>query len=162
MTASAAEAIAYIFAANTGLVAKAFEGVADDQLWTRATPENNPILWIAGHMLGTRALILRLLGDPAEIGWGDLFARGASLGDQAKYPSKDEILRVHADLAPRLQAKLVALTPDDLAREATVGPKPFGAKSFADQLGFFALHDSYHAGQLGFVRKTLGLSNLVG
>jgi DinB superfamily len=139
MAASAAEVIAYIFAANTGLVAKAFEGVADDQLWARATPENNPILWIAGHMVGTRALILRLLGDPV-----------------------DEILRVHADLAPRLQARLVALTADDLAREATVGPKPFGAKSFADQLGFFALHDSYHAGQLGYVRKTLGLSNLVG
>jgi len=88
MTASAARAIAYIFAANSGLIAKAFEGVADNQLWSRATPGNNPILWIAGHMVGTRALILELLGDPVETGWGDLFARGAALGDQVNYPSR--------------------------------------------------------------------------
>ena len=162
MTAAPAGAIAYIFAANTGLVAKAFDGVAEDQLWRRATPENNPILWIAGHMVGTRALILRLLGETVDTGWGDLFARGASIGNESAYPSKDEVLRVHADLAARLQAKLATLTADDLGREAAVGPKPFGAKSFGDQLGFFALHDSYHAGQLGYVRKALGLSNLVG
>jgi uncharacterized damage-inducible protein DinB len=32
----------------------------------------------------------------------------------------------------------------------------------ADQLGFFALHDTYHVGQLAYIRKALGYPALVG
>ena len=31
-----------------------------------------------------------------------------------------------------------------------------GAKTVADQLAFFALHDTYHVGQMAYVRKALG------
>jgi hypothetical protein len=152
----------FVFAANTALIVRAFEGVADDQLWHRATPQNNPPLWIAGHLVHVRAAVLRLLGDTVDTGWGDVFARGAALDDPAKYPGKADVLRVHEDVGKRIMARLRALTAEDLAREASAGPKPPGVKTVGDQLGFFALHDSYHVGQLGFIRKALGLSGLVG
>lgn len=161
-TVPPAAPLALIFAANAALLNKAFDGVGDDQLWHRPSSENNPILWIAGHMVGTRALIMQILGDPVDTGWGSLFGRGAVIGEEATYPSKDDVLRQHSAIGDRLQAKLRSLTTDQLNAVATVGPKPAGVTTVGEQLGFFALHDSYHLGQLGYIRKALGLSGLVG
>jgi len=154
--------IAFVFATNSALVVRAFDGLADDRLWHRPTPENNPALWLAGHIVHVRAGMLRLLGDSVETGWGDLFARGAALDDPAKYPGKADVLGVHEEVGQRIMARLATLTAADLAREATAGPKPPGVKTVGDQLGFFALHDSYHVGQLSYLRKALGLPGLVG
>lgn len=155
--------LALIFGANTTLCVKAFEGVSDAHLWLRPAPDSNPFLWIVGHVVGTRAVMLGLLGDPLETGWGQTFGRGAALdADAGTYPSKDEILRVHAEAAARIEGRFARLTADDLAREAAAGPKPFGVKTLGEQLGFFALHDSYHVGQLAYIRKALGLPGLVG
>jgi hypothetical protein len=161
-TMSPAGPLALIFNANTALLSKAFDGVGPDQLWHRPSLENNPMLWIAGHMVGTRALMLQILGDPLDTGWGTLFGRGAVLGDEARYPSRDEVLKVHATVAARVQAKLLSMTADQLGAAATAGPKPAGVSTVGEQIGFFALHDSYHLGQLGYIRKALGLPNLVG
>lgn len=159
---AAAAPLALIFGANTALLVKAFDGVDDDQLWHRPSQQNNPILWIAGHMVGTRALMVQLLGESCDTGWGQVFARGAVVGEERTYPSRADVLRVHAEVAAKVQSKLLALTAAALAREATAGPKPFGVKTVGDQMAFFALHDSYHLGQIGYIRKALGLSGLVG
>jgi hypothetical protein len=159
---AAAAPLALIFATNAAFLTRGFEGVTDDQLWLRPSEHNNPILWIAGHIVGTRARILQLLGDDYDTGWGAIFARGAVLGADATYPSRDDILRVHGEVAPRLRDRLLSLSAADLAREATAGPTPPGVKTVGEQLGFFALHDSYHIGQVAFIRKALGLSNLAG
>ena len=37
-----------------------------------------------------------------------------------------------------------------------------GATTVADELAFFALHDSYHTGQLAYLRKALGYPGLAG
>ena len=136
--------------------------MSDDRLWDRPTPQNNPPLWIAGHIVHVRVSMLRLLGDGIDTGWGDVFARGAALDDASKYPGKADVLRVHDDVATRIMTRLASLTAEDLAREATTGPKLPGIKNVGDQLGFFALHDSYHVGQLGYIRKAFGLAGLVG
>ena len=161
-TGSPAGPLALIFGANSALLTKAFDGVGADQVWHRPSLENNPMLWIAGHVVGTRALMLQLLGDPLDTGWGTRFGRGAVLGEESSYPSKDDVLKMHATVAARVQAKLLAMTADQLGAVATAGPKPAGVSTVGEQIGFFALHDSYHLGQLGYIRKALGLPGLVG
>ena len=158
----AAAPLMLIFDMNTALLTKAFDGVGDDHLWHRTSRDNNPMLWIAGHMVGTRALMLQLLGNPIDTGWGPLFARGVSVGEEEKYPTKAAVMAMHAEVAGRVQATLAGLPATLLAREATAGPKPGSVRTVGDQLGFFALHDSYHLGQLAYIRKALGLSSLVG
>ena len=46
---------------NDDLLARALDGVHDDQLWHRPTEKNNPILWIVGHIAQTRAVMLGLV-----------------------------------------------------------------------------------------------------
>ena len=76
-TSTVAAPIATIFAINDSFVLPALEGLTHNELWTAPTDRNNAMLWIAGHVVHTRATILQLLGEPVDTGWGKLFDRGA-------------------------------------------------------------------------------------
>jgi uncharacterized damage-inducible protein DinB len=153
--------IAMMFRINQSLLARALDRLTDDELWRQTTEKSNPMLWIAGHVVQTRAAILELLGDPFDTGWGDLFKRGAALQDRARYPSPPDIDPVMRDITARLHTKLAALDDQQLASPAT-GPALPGAQTVADQIAFFAFHEAYHVGQLAYIRKALGYSALVG
>jgi uncharacterized damage-inducible protein DinB len=159
-TTTAAAPIAMIFAFNNYFVLQALEGLTQEELWRAPTSHNNSMLWVAGHVAQTRATVLQMLGEQMDTGWGNLFDRGAKLGDRKQYPSGSEIARVLREVNPRLKAALSALTDEQLNRPASL-PIP-GLKTFTDELSFFALHDSYHVGQLAYIRKSLGYPGLAG
>jgi uncharacterized damage-inducible protein DinB len=152
--------IAMIFAINDDFVLQALDGLSDEELWRTPTERNNSILWIAGHVVQTRAAVLQMLGESIDTGWGNLFDRGATVGDAKRYPLRRDIERVMREVSPRLHAKLGSLQDENLARPATMQLP--GAKTFADELAFFALHDSYHVGQMAYIRKGLGYPGLAG
>jgi uncharacterized damage-inducible protein DinB len=118
------------------------------------------MLWIAGHVVHTRATVLELLGEAVDTGWGNLFERGATVSAADKYPSRESIEHMHREVGPRLLVKLASLDEKYLASPATMALP--GVRTIADQLGFFALHDTYHVGQMAYIRKALGYPGLVG
>jgi hypothetical protein len=149
-----------IFALNDAFVLSALDGLSHTQLWQRQTDRNNPMLWVAGHVVQTRASVLGLLGSPFDTGWGSIFDRGATLGDARQYPLREEIERVGRQVGPLLHARLASVDEAALASPASM-QLPF-AKTLGDELAFFALHDAYHVGQLAFIRKGLGYPGLAG
>ena len=153
--------LAFIFAANDSLASRSFDTVPDDDLWRRPTDRSNPMLWILGHMVSTRAQMLRMLGDPFETGWGDVFARGASLVGAAGYPTREAIEAVSRDVNARLYARLGALTGADLSKPAARKPTA-AVVTTTEYIAFLAMHDTYHVGQLAYARKALGHSGVVG
>ena len=153
--------IAMIFRVNDDIVSRALEGLTTSELSHRPTDKNNPVLWLAGHVAETRATLLRVLGEPFDTTWGNLFVRGATLQEPAGYPSVEEIKRILVKINAKLYATLEGLDDVRLAQPAQGFEMP-NAKTVADQIAFFALHDSYHVGQMGYVRKGLGYSRLVG
>ena len=152
--------IAMTFSINDDLASRALEGLTHEELWRPPTEHNNAMLWVAGHLVQTRALVLAQLGEPFDTGWGELFERGAQVGDADQYPGRDEIERVMKEVTSRLQLKLASLDDESLARPATIELP--NVKTMADQLAFFALHDTYHIGQLAYIRKSLGYPGIVG
>jgi uncharacterized damage-inducible protein DinB len=167
MTTTAASAVAVpiatIFAINDGLVLPALEGLTRDELWKAPTNRNNALLWIAGHVVHTRAKILQLLGEAVDTGWGKVFDRGApaaTAADADRYPSRDEIEKAMREITPRLHARLASLDDAYLAGPARMQVP--GTNTVADELAFFALHESYHVGQLAYIRKGLGYPGLAG
>jgi hypothetical protein len=163
ITSAVAAPIATIFAINDGFVLPALKGLTHEELWKAPTDRNNAVIWIAGHVVQTRAMILQLLGEPVDTGWGKLFDRGAqapNVADADRYPSHSEIERVMGEITPRLHAKLASLDDTFLAGPARIQVP--GTKTMADELAFFALHESYHVGQLAYVRKGLGYPGLAG
>jgi uncharacterized damage-inducible protein DinB len=159
-TSALASPTAMIFAFNEPFVYQALNGLTEDELRRAPSDRNNNMLWVAGHIVQTRATVLAFLGDPVDTGWGKLFDRGAALVDASQYPTADQIERVMRDVSPRLKAKLRTLTDDVLSRPATMQVP--GTTTLADELAFFALHDAYHVGQLSYIRKSLGYPGLAG
>ena len=119
------------------------------------------MLWIFGHMVDTRTRLLKILGVDVDPGWGDVFARGAALQDTSGYPAREKIQAVSRDVNKQLYATLGALTDADVSRPAT---RSFtnAVQTVGDQVAFLAMHDTYHVGQLAYVRKALGLPGVVG
>jgi uncharacterized damage-inducible protein DinB len=136
-------------------------GLSSEQLWHRPTGQNNPMLWIAGHITQTRAVILALTGNPFNTGWSDLFARGSALGDQKTYPSITEIHRLLGQVGEKLYTTLESRDEEQLARPFSGIELPH-VKTAADQLALFVFHDSYHVGQLAYIRKGLGFPAIAG
>ena len=151
----------FILTTNDSLAERTFQGVADGDEWKRPTPQSNPMLWILGHMVQTRVALLKLLGEEFDTGWGDVFARGAALEDASGYPGRDAVQSMSRALNARLYARLATLTDADLAAPASRAFTP-AVKTLADQISFLTMHDTYHVGQLGYVRKAIGLPGVVG
>ena len=153
--------LAFIFGSNDSLAERSFQGVTPEDLWKRPTPQNNPMLWILGHMVSTRAILLKMLGEDFDPGLGEAFGRGAALQDASGYPSRERIQEASREVNARLFAKLAALTDADVSKPATRSPIP-AVRTVGDQIAFLAMHDTYHVGQLAYVRKALGLPGVAG
>jgi hypothetical protein len=152
--------MAKIFAINDDIVGRAVDGLTDEQLWMRLTERNNPMMWIVGHFVQTRVELLALLGERIDTGWGNRFVRGTSVGDRALYPPREDVQRVMNDVSRLLQAKLATLDDDQLRQPPAMAVP--GAGTLAEGIAGFALHDCYHVGQMGYIRKALGYPALAG
>src|SRR5262249_20874044 len=130
--------IAIIFSFNDQFVLQALQGLTHEELWRAPTDRNNSMLWVAGHVVQTRAVVLQMLGERVDTGWGNLFDRGAKVGDAGRYPSGTEVARVMREVSPRLHATLAALKDEQLSRPAS--QRIPGIQTLADELAFFALH----------------------
>src|ERR1051326_6806930 len=155
-----AASIAMVFKLNDHLLSRAVDTLSVEELWYRPTDHNNPMFWLIGHVGETRAAFARILGETYTTPWGDLFGRGAPLRDRAVYPSFEEITRVLSDVNGRFYSRLESVDDSKLAEPATSPTLPI--KTVADWLAFFALHDSYHVGQIAYIRKALGRPGLRG
>ena len=160
MCSTVAAPMAKMFAINDDIVGRAVDCLTDEQLWTRLTERNNPMMWIVGHFVQTRVELLALLGERIDTGWGDRFARGAPVGNRALYPPREDVQRVMNDVSRRLQVKLATLDDEQLRQPPAIAV--LGAETLADGIAGFALHDCYHVGQMGYIRKALGYPALVG
>jgi uncharacterized protein YndB with AHSA1/START domain/uncharacterized damage-inducible protein DinB len=153
--------LALIFRLNDSLAERTFAQVTDEEIWQRPTSMSNPMLWILGHMVNTRAQLLSIFGEPFDTSWGDSFDRGAGLADRSRYPTRETVQKVAQDVNQRLYTKLATLTDAELTKPATRSPSPV-VRTIADQIAFLVMHDTYHVGQLAYVRKALGYPGVVG
>jgi hypothetical protein len=64
------------------------------------------------------------------------------------------------EVSQRLHAKLAALDDAQLAQPPSMNPP--GAMTVADQVPLLGFHDSYHVGQMAYIRKALGYPALAG
>src|SRR5262245_58153390 len=135
------EPLAFILSANDSLAERSFQGVAEQDLWTRPTPQSNPMLWIFGHIVHMRGQMVRLLGGEFDAGWGEVFARAAALQDAAGYPTRERLVEVSRDVNARLYAALSKLSAEDVTRPASRAFTP-AVKTLGDQLSFLTMHDT--------------------
>jgi len=152
--------IAGIFKINTDLLKRTVQGIPPDRLLERPGSDSNHLLWIAGHVVVHRARVLKLLGEQWSAPWEGLFVRGAKVTAPEHYPGIDELLHAWDHVSGRLRSSLANASPVSLAEPVSKGMTLDG--KISGQIAFLALHESYHVGQMAYLRKWLGFGQAVG
>ena len=150
-----------MFKTNTDLVKKTIDEI-DAESWFR-TPgdDSNHLMWVLGHLVWSRSNVLKILNEQIEIPSPSLFARGSQVTQPDEYPSVEEMKRAWDEVSQKLSATLAAGPTDRLDKPASSGPPSFDGK-VSGNIAFFAFHETYHVGQLSYLRKWLGFGQAVG
>jgi uncharacterized damage-inducible protein DinB len=150
-----------IFALNRRLLVNALEDVPPADAVRRIEGTGNSLLWIAGHAVKSRGDLAQVVGAAIQPYWPELFARGALPRAAAAYPALAAILKAWEDVSAALVPRFEALGEADLARSAPF-KLPVADQTVLGTIAFLALHESYHVGQLGYIRRLLGCETLAG
>jgi len=152
--------VAEQFKVTTNLYLKALGGVTREQLLRRPGERSNPLLWIAGHLALSRTRVVNLLGGEREPRWGELFATGSKVEDVSRFPDVADVTALWRELADEIQQRLRAL-PAERWEDPVRIRIPSDDGTLRGAIALIAFHEAYHVGQMGYVRKWLGLSPLI-
>ena len=155
----AVQALVDQFNVVTNAYLRALDGMDREALLTRPSPRSNPAVWVAGHLVQSRARLINILGGARELPWPELFRTGSRIVDANAYPDATAIAAKWRELTAELMQRLEALGPAGLAADAPPRiASPDG--SLRGAVALMAFHEGYHVGQLGYLRKLLGHSSL--
>jgi hypothetical protein len=152
---------AFIYQRNQDLLAKAMEGLTEEQWNARPLDACNSALWLLGHLIWARSRALMLVGFTWTKPWLDLFARGSRPAEILQFPPVEDLQDAWLDLCATFPATLEEIPPDILARPIQQ-PSPSFDGTIGGMLSFLAMHESYHVGQMAYVRRLLGGDRVVG
>jgi len=160
---SAIANIAHQYALNSKLVLQCTADIQPDHWFAQPCQESNHLMWVTGHVLYTRSgVVMRLLGGEPKVYWKELFDRGVKLVEPGRYPRPEEIRDAWAEVAKKLATAFSSVSETALAQPAPQSNAPAFDGTVGGLIAFFALHEAYHLGQLAYLRKFLGYSQLVG
>jgi uncharacterized damage-inducible protein DinB len=157
----AIEPVATIFKLNNEMVVRSLNGLSDEDCWRQPDPGANPMMWLVGHATISRAQLLARLGHKYDHGLGTVFDRGSSPQTSSAHPSRAVITEAWQDTRGRMRDAFAALTDEGLLAPPSGRPLP-GVTNVAHMIAFVAFHESYHVGQMGYLRKMLGYSGIAG
>ncbi len=158
---SSIAAAAVSFQQNSDLLRKSFEGLTAEEWLRRPSDSSNHLLWIAGHVIWARGVVLGFLGAEWSRPWLPLFARGAKLDDSAEYPTPEEAALAWREVSARLATAMEEVSEDTLSKPS---PEriPSADGKITGLVGFLAYHETYHVGQAAYLRRWLGHDGVAG
>ncbi|HET6700409.1 MAG TPA: DinB family protein [Gemmatimonadaceae bacterium] len=137
------------------LYARALHGLDPGELTRTPSPHSNPMVWMAGHLAQSRARLARLLGAEQEVPWPSLFRRGEPPPGEQDYPALAEIRRAWEGAGAALRTRLRSMRDAELHADLQL-KIPSTDGTLRGAIVFALFHESYHVGQMGYVRRTLG------
>ena len=140
---------------NTDLLLNCLDGLSDEEALRRLEGGGNTVAFLAAHLTDSRHFLANRLGHPLANRLSRYLAQASSIDDIVEWPSLAEQLQRWGTVSRHLCDVVAARTPQDL-RRADVHRFPLGDSTELGLITFLVQHDSYHIGQLGFLRRQLG------
>ena len=153
--------ISGMFRFNTDIISKAIADVQPEDWFRAPGDDSNHLMWLLGHVVVHRGQVLKNLGVDWNSSWASLFAPGSQRVDETQYPTVAEMRAAWDEISQQLKAALRETSPDVLTKPAPNGPPSFD-KQLSGTVAFYAFHDTYHTGQVSFLRKWLGYGQTIG
>ncbi|MDM7916997.1 MAG: DinB family protein [Candidatus Eisenbacteria bacterium] len=147
--------IAEIYDLNTDLLLNCLEGVSDVHAAERVVPGTNSLAFIAAHLIDARHNIANFLGRPLPNPLETTLGGVERIEDAPALPAVREVRGMWLAVSSHLRDCLEGASADLLAAPSPVA-LPVGDPSLLGGIAFLAEHESFHVGQLAFLRKALG------
>lgn len=146
------------FGSNVRLLELNAAGLTEELAAKRPASGVASAAWIVGHLVATRRRILKMLGghpeeDPA---WEQHYARGGP-GSPA-HLGLTALMDAFRASDQALKAAFLELSDWD---RPTLNPAVGAEQPLEQVLAFLYMHESYHLGQIGIVRKLHGLPGAI-
>lgn len=148
--------VAASFRLHTRLFHNCIDGVDDEAARRRISERSNSLAFIALHLVSARHLAARMVGAEARDPFAALLQDARGIDNVVEIPPLNEIRDAWDQVSAALEARLHALTPEELAAPPAQ-PFPVDDPTLAGAICFLVTHDAYHVGQMALLRKFLGL-----
>ena len=119
-------------------------------------PSANNIEWLAGHVLNARYNLANILGLNLKSPCASQFDNFKAYDAGIAYLPVEDIRKDWPQISEKMVARLGELNDDFINAHAPFRV-PVDDTSMKGIVAFFAHHEAYHIGQLGYLRKYLGL-----
>ena len=141
---------------NDQMLDSATEGFALDDWLHRPEGGGNHAQWLLGHLAATRRYAARLAGAAVEeVPWEQLFGQGAQPGGPADDVAPEMLREAYRTVGRELRERLEDLGPQ-AGDKPLAKPFPDGSDTVDGALHFLYMHEVYHLGQLGLLRRMAG------
>jgi uncharacterized damage-inducible protein DinB len=146
--------LAYQFGVTVGALGMNLDGISDEESRRRPPHGGNSIHWALGHIVSYRQVVLELLGESPV--WPKERTGAYGRGSSGDVPAEHSLPL--SQLMEDLQATTAAIVRrlEALPAGALEAPGPNPKQTLGQRLAFLAFHESYHAGQIGLLRRLAG------
>jgi uncharacterized damage-inducible protein DinB len=147
-----AETFSGMFQFQHGIFENALDNLSDAIALKSLPGTSNHMNWLLGHIVHCRFMLSGMIGLQQSNPFGNMYWSAVA---EAPYPTVEEIARQMTEISKSMTDKIGELSDDELMARANEQ-----TPSLNDIISFFAYHEAYHLGQIGLVRKGVGLGTL--
>jgi uncharacterized damage-inducible protein DinB len=147
--------LAAILDLNTDLLLNTLDGLRDGDARTRLPGGGNSLAFLAAHLTDTRHFLADRLGHPLANPVAPYLADARTIDDITAWPSLEELRAAWCAVSAHLQSVLAGMRAADL-NQANADRFPLADGTQLGMIAFLVQHDSYHLGQMAFLRRQLG------
>ena len=140
---------------NTRLFLNCFDGVDDEMAIRRPSDRVNNMAFIGVHTIDARMFIGNLTGCSVTHPF-EALSGIRKIDDMTEFPKVADLRKAWTEVASGL-VEHVALVSDEVLEKEVSQPFPVEEKTVRGGVAFLVQHESYHIGQLAYLRKLFGL-----
>ena len=140
---------------NTDLLLNCLDDLSDEEARRQLAGGGNTVAFLAAHLTDTRHFLAQRLGRPLANPLSRYLAEASSIDDIVEWPSLADQRKWWVDVSRHVCTVVAARTGEGLRRQ-NVHRFPMEDSTELGLIAFLVQHDSYHIGQLGYLRRQLG------
>ena len=141
---------------NERLFLNTLDGVDEDTAQKQPAEGVNNMVFIAVHLLDARCYLARMLGADSEHPYQKQLDGVSSIDEMKAFPELEGVRVAWREVSEVLAERLPAISEAELGEKAPA-EFPVADGTILGGTAFLLQHESYHIGQLAYLRRVLGL-----
>ncbi|GAB3665721.1 hypothetical protein GCM10028791_41520 [Echinicola sediminis] len=139
----------------------ALDGITEEAALERNGGKTNHIVWMVGNLVNCRYWFAGLLGLAEEDPNEELFHEARALDESLNYPTLEQLKRNFEKISPKVYQGLLTVTDEQLSKPFSFGMNvPFVPENVLNMIGMCIGREDYLLGQIGLMRKLIGLKGM--